>query len=496
MNRSSLLETIFYGVRAFFIFTTTLALGLYAYVATFARPLGDDYCFSAWNQGVGPLIGGLYKYYTTSNRFSNQFIVYLSDIFGPRGVGWLSLFVMLLWPLALTLLLSEISRALRIRWNLWTAILLAELIALVSYYSAADLFQSVYWRPGLMTYFLPLVLFAFVFIGILRGARMAAGRAALSGSEGHGKVNDGRASLWLITALFFVALFNGGLSETVGALHITILGLALVGVFLWNKGPSRRAALALITSALAGALMAMAFMFRAPANEFRMETGTAPTLAEVLIRTFTFGVQFLLEAARLLKQPALFSLGSGALIGYTCVKFGGVDSPSARKTWLALFIVPLLTYLLIIASFAPSAYGQSYPAGRVRFPAHVLFTIALLLEGGLAGLLFSRINLSRWATALAVLALVLGAVYPLWMIRNNRGLLPEYKTRAAQWDFRDARIRELAASGERDITVWQLPGVGNVKDLDTRAAHWVNYCAAIYYGVDSISAPQGQIPAP
>ena len=479
MNPSSLLDKLFRIVRAFFLASTSIALGLYVYIAAFARPLGDDYCFSAWNSGVGPLIGSLYKYQTTSNRFSNQFIVYLSDLFGPRGVGLLSAFVMILWVMALTYLLAELARSFKIEWNLWTGLLLAELIALISFYSAANLFQSVFWRPGLMTYFLPLPLFTLVFAEILRATRLAAGRTE----------TNARPNLWTITLLFFAAFFIGGLSETAGALHISILGLALVATFFWNKGPSRRTALGLLTAALAGALLAMVGMFLAPANAFRIEAGSAPTFTQLIRRVLTFGVQFLSEAVRLLKQPAAFALGVGALIGYTCVKFGGVNAPPARKLIIAFVVVPLLTYLLIVASFAPSAYGQSFPAERVRFPAQMLFVVALLLEGALVGLFAARITLPSWITALSILALFVAALYPLWITRNNLPLVPQYQHRTQQWDERDARIRELAASGEKDIVIWQLPGVENVKDLDARPIHWVNYCAAIYYGVDSIAAP-------
>ena len=468
------MNKLFSITRAFFLTTTSAALGLYFYLAALARPLGDDYCFSAWNSGVGPLIGSLYKYQTTSNRFSNQFIVYLSDLFGPRGVGFLSAFVMLLWVAALTYLLAELARTFKVRWNLWTGLLLAELTALTSFYSAANLFQSVFWRPGLMTYFLPLPLFTFVFAEILRSTRNSIG---------------GRPSLWTITALFFAAFFIGGLSETAGALHISILGLALAATFFWNKGPSRRIAMGLITAALAGALLAMVGMFLAPANAFRIEEGTAPTFTQLIQRVLTFGVQFLADAIRLLKQPGAFALGVGALTGYTCIKFGGVDAPSPRKLIIAFIVVPILIYLLIIASFAPSAYGQSFPAERVRFPAHVLFVISLLLEGALVGLFFARINFPRWMTAFSILVLFVAALYPLWITRNNLPLMPQYQHRTAQWDERDARIRELAASGEKDIVVGQLPGIENVKDLDARPAHWVNYCAAVYYGVDTIAAP-------
>ena len=59
-----------------------------------------------------------------------------------------------------------------------------------------------------------------------------------------------------------------------------------------------------------------------------------------------------------------------------------------------------------------------------------------------------------------------------------------------RWDQRDASIRELAASGEQNIVTWGLPGIANVNDLGPRPGHWINYCAAIVYGVDTISASQ------
>ena len=477
------MNKLFSTIRIFFALTSATALALYIYLGSLIRPIGDDYCISARLIGYDPLTASLVKYWYTSNRFSNQFVAWFSDLFGPRGVAVLSVFCILFWFAGLIWLLYEAARIFRIQWNFWTGFLLAELIVLVSFYSASNLFQSVFWRPGVMTYFLPLVLFTFVFAGILRGTRVA---------------NGGRASLLTITGLFFIAFFSGGLSETAGALHISILGLALVVDFIWNKGASRRASLALITAALTGALLAMFGMFITPANAIRLNGTDAPTLPTVILRALAFAMQFLSEAVRLLKQPAAFALGSGALLGFISVRTGGVETPSARKLCIGLGLVPLLTYLLIVASFAPSAYGQSYPLERVRFPAHVLLTMSLLLEGGLLGLLAAgwRRSLPRWTVGLAVLALAVASLYPLWMTRNNAKLVPEYQTRAERWDVRDARIRDLAATGERDIVVWQLSGIAQVKDLDTKPSHWINYCAAIYYDVDTIAAPQGQIPSP
>jgi hypothetical protein len=483
LNSSSSLDKLFRTARTFFALTSAAALSVYVYLGTLIRPIGDDYCISARLIGYDPLTASLYKYWYTSNRFSNQFVAWFSDLFGPLGVAVLSVMCILFWVAGLTWLLYEAVRLLRVNWNFWTGFLLAELIALVSFYSASNLFQSVYWRPGVMTYFLPLVLFTLVFAGILCGTRVAAG---------------GRASFWMIIILFFVAFFTGGLSETAGALHISILGFAFVAIFLWNKGTTRRAALALNTAALTGALLAMFGMFITPANAIRLDDTVTPSLMTVILRARSFAVQFLSEAARLLKQPSAFALGSGALLAYASVKLCSMDVSPPRKLWIALIFVPVLTYTLTVATFAPSAYGQSFPLERVRFPAHVLLVIALILEGGLLGLLAARWTRSvpRWTTVLAVLALLVAALYPLWMTRNNAALVPQYQMRAERWDERDARIRELAAAGERDIVVWQLSGIAQVKDLDTRPNHWMNYCAAIYYEVDTVSAPAVEIPNP
>jgi hypothetical protein len=86
--------------------------------------------------------------------------------------------------------------------------------------------------------------------------------------------------------------------------------------------------------------------------------------------------------------------------------------------------------------------------------------------------------------------LLVTALYPLWTIRNNYKMVPQYQRHAARWDQRDASIRELAASGETNIVTWGLPGIANVNDLGPRPGHWINYCAAIVYGVDTISASQ------
>jgi hypothetical protein len=473
-----------------FAITSATALSLYAYLGAFTRPLGDDYCISARLIGYDPLTASLIKYWYTSNRFSNEIVAWITDLFGARGVALLAAASLLLWLAGLTWLLYEAARLFKIRWDVWTGLLLAEIVALISFYTAPNLFQSVQWRPGLMTYFLPLVIYSFLFAGILRGVRVGAGRVATKWRTPALASGASVKTSITIVILFFGAFFAGGLSETAGALHISILGLALVVNVLWNKTQTRRAALVLLTAALAGALLAMIGMFITPANAIRLEGTETPSLLDAILRSFTYAALFFSESARLLKIPLGFTFVSGAALAYLYAKSNDLALP--RRFWLGLLLLPLLAYLLTAAAFAPSAYGQSFPVDRVRFPAHVLLAASLLTEGGLLGLLAARLprSVPRWTTALVSLALVVLALYPLWTIRNNYRMIPQYQRHAAQWDQRDASIREQAASGEMNIVTWELPGVANVNDLGPRPGHWINYCAAIVYGVDTISASQ------
>ncbi|MBI5932452.1 MAG: hypothetical protein HY867_01995 [Chloroflexi bacterium] len=470
-----------------FAITSAAALSIYAYVAAFIRPIGDDYCISARLIGYDPLTASLIKYWYTSNRFSNEMAAWVTDLFGPRGVALLAVASLLLWLAGLTWTLFEAARLFKVRWDLWTGILLAEIVLLVSYYTAPNLFQSALWRPGVMTYLLPLVIYSFLFAGILRGSRVATSRPSTSGLDGTSRPSAlDYGLLGTIVIIFFGAFFAGGLSETAGALHISILGLALVVNFLWNKTPTRRAALVLITATLAGALLAMIGMFITPANAIRLKGAETPSLLDAVLRSFTYAAQFLLESARLLKIPLGFTFVSGTTLAYLYSKTNEISLP--RRAWLGFIALPLLTYLLTAAIFAPSAYGQSFAVDRVRFIAHVLISASFLTLGGLLGLLASRFPLPRWTTTLAVIALLLAALYPLWTIRNNYRMIPQYQRHAARWDQRDASIREQAASGETNIVTWGLPGIANVNDLGPRPGHWMNYCAAIVYGVDTISA--------
>jgi hypothetical protein len=154
---------------------------------------------------------------------------------------------------------------------------------------------------------------------------------------------------------------------------------------------------------------------------------------------------------------------------------------------------PLFAWILIAAGFSPSVYGQGFPVERMRFMGRSIMTAGLMLEGALFGLLLQnmqfKFNRVFGRLAIGALFAVIAIVYPLraaWSVYRDK--VPEYSLRAELWDLRNAYIIRHASRGEEDIIVPGLSGVYGIKELDDNQNHWVNNCAAQYYGVNSIRA--------
>lgn len=177
--------------------------------------------------------------------------------------------------------------------------------------------------------------------------------------------------------------------------------------------------------------------------------------------------------------------------------FYGLDNSSLpssqekRLRWL-LFLIPLGTLIAITVNFAPSAYAQSYPSARVRFPSVFLLTLMLIAAGSLLGYLLGQrkpLPASMLFHRLALAILLLACLYPVRAAVRIYDHVPEYRARAAAWDARDAYIRQAVAQGATDLEVVQLDTIGGVQEYKGNPAFWVNRCAAVFYGLNSLRAP-------
>lgn len=459
------------------ILTTLIALALYGYLGTFSRYGGDDYCLSAFFYQEGSLVDLMVdRYMTSSSRYTNILFIGLVDlVFGWYNVAVLPPLMLALFVLGTYLFLKEIVRLASLGWNTLLILFLAALLVYFSVLQAPDLYETLYWRAGMTSHFAPLVFLTFLGAFLVRKIRLAGERPT---------------SVWTYLFGFLLALLLGGFSEPPVAVLITVLGLAIVAVWLWDKSQARRPRLLLLFSTLAGAFAALLLLGLAPANSIRLETAP-PGLTELVLKSFQFPFEFVSDVFRSSPLSTLITFFLPAVLFYA--EYSRPDRAYPAPRWIVLLVIAatLLSYLLIAASFAPSVYGQSYPVARARFAGRVILTCALMMNGALIGILLAGIKKRKPAAAFlyrfAILALMLLSLYPLRTAFRMSADIPAYQQRARAWDARDAQIRAFQADGKRELAVPFL-SEEVIQDLGDRTGFRLNRCASTLYGVDSIIA--------
>ncbi|MBL8062876.1 MAG: hypothetical protein JNK32_07655 [Anaerolineales bacterium] len=463
-SNKTLIYLAWFGVVA-----VTAALAVYAYLGFFSRYMADDYCLLV-DLRFGDLFTNSWnKYLFKSNRFSNLFVLGFWELF-PGNIAIVPALHIILWVLGLTWLLSELDKVFNLKLAFPLRLFAAETLALFSFFTTPNAFQILYWRPGQVSYLTPIVFFTLLaawLVNLVRRDKVTFPLAFLFG---------------------FFAFFIGGLSETLGALHIAILSLVILCVVLFDKSPRRNAALTLLGALLIGAFAALIVMFLAPANEVRInDENGSPAFTTVLLRNFEYSLLFLRIAITTLPLPILGLLAISSLMTMLLFQNQPTVKFEARAYWLFL-IIPILLYGLVFASFAPSAYGQSYPVERVRFPAHFILTLALTSFGICAGYVLSYVKFPTLIRYGIVALAFLSLLYPFWMMRQPLSTYEFRRLFALRWDEREQMIYDMKASGEQDLVLPGLDGYEGTKELDVRPFFWVNQCAAQIYGVHTITA--------
>ncbi len=454
---------------------SAFALGVYAYLGIFSRHLADDYCsvsfirtnfFSAlWN-----------NYLFVTDRFTNFMLIALSEFISPRSVSVLPALMIAFWVAGIAWLLYEAGNSSGQAWAKSTILTLSLLLVFFTLLQAPNRFQILYWRSSMATHFAPLVFMPYLASFILRSISSAA-KTPLP--------------YWKYPLGFFSAFILGGFSEPPVAVMITILALVFMAAWKWMTPPTRSAALSLLGWSLTGAVLALLVMAIAPGNSFRL--GNPPPAFSILIsRSFRYGVEFILNSFRTLPLPTLFTAAMPFFIFYNLhtLPIPELTQPQRKRAWVMLAVAPALAYLLVVASFFPSVYGQSYPVERARFAGQLCLVAGLMIEGALLGSLLAQWRPRAIETLhlklISAVLLGVAALYPLRAAWLTLADVPEYRARAEAWDKREIQINTLIAQGDTDLLIVQFDGIYGVKEMDTYADHWVNRCAANYYEVNSI----------
>jgi hypothetical protein len=422
-------------------------------------------------------------YNTWFNAYTILFFVQLVDWAGIWGFRLMSGVTILLWTASLTWLFTEIGRALKLRAGFAVNLWLAGSVVFLSLYQAPNLYQILYWRTSLIPYTLPLVFFIGIAAFLLRYARVPYQKSR---------------AIWTGAISLFLVFAASGLGETTSAMQIGLLFVAVVVFWVTKSHRHRKDMLGILLASLATAVVSLLIIAFSPGTINRldriMEQTPLYNPVTLSIQTITYTGQFLWNHFRSAPLPALIMTALPFAALYIRSTRDGSDGSwlSASRVRLAVLLVPLLMFIVIGFSFAPSAFVRTFPVARARLASIALLTLCLALEGGLLGILAARFRALGSAVYLrgAVAALLAVLIYyPLRVAPRVYAALPEYRYFAQAWDARDASIRQAIAEGATDLVVVQLDSIGGVGEYKGSERDWINRCAARFYGLNTLRAP-------
>ena len=467
------------------VLTFSVGILATAYMGSFMRLSGDDYCYGGVVADYGFVRGQIYSYLDHppyhGNRYSLTFFSGLASLVGPTAsAAWPGL-TLAGWLAAATWCGTLLARWARLPRPHLLGILGAASVIFLTVYQASDRSQSVYWRSANIPYLTPLVLDA-----LLLGLMLWQGRLA-------------KPRPTTLVAIFTLAFVVGGFSEAAAAFQITwlMLGLgAAVGLRRRLEAGGRPMIYAL-TAAAFGAGLSLAALAASPYTQSALgsvESHAAPL--PLLVTALRGGVGFLRETLQGLPLPTAVTLGLGSALGLLL----GLERQGARRgTWrgLAAAFVLLLagSVVLTAAVLSPSLYANgALPDARALVAARYAMVLAFLGIGLAAGFTAGTVmppEMKRSALLTGVLAaaVALAAVYPLWGARQIVTDVSTYRRWANAWDERHAEILRARESGEVDLHVMLIDHIiPSVSELSDDPASWYNMCAARFYGAGSITA--------
>jgi hypothetical protein len=146
--------------------TLSVALAAFAYLGSFIRHIGDDWCTAAVINKDG-LLQAQWKWYVGwTGRFSFTLASGIAHLSGPRAAPFIPALMLALWLVAACWAAYQVAVTARWPRPLLSSPLAAEFVVFVTLNTAHNVVQSFYWQTGALTYVAPLILLTF-YVGLV-----------------------------------------------------------------------------------------------------------------------------------------------------------------------------------------------------------------------------------------------------------------------------------------------------------------------------------------
>jgi hypothetical protein len=481
---STLLDWIPLALASLVGIAGLVALAAHAYMGQFSRYIADDFCTAGTLVAQGFWTSQQYWYMNWSGRYSFTFFMSLSQLVGPKLTPILPAIALSAWlgasVVLMHVMLSEDDR--RAGWLVPSG--LAALLVFGVVEGAPNIYQSLYWQTGMITYAAPLVLWAVYLSWLLSRHRRPGGREAAW-----------REGLLAAGSAFIL----GGFSETFASLQAAALAIGLGILVLGRKREGLRRLTVPMAAGFFGALAAMGAIIAAPGNAIR--AGALPirqSLLAALIRSLQDGYIFSARAARNQTLMIVLLMAVPMVLAWAISSLGRVGGSrprvGPRDEIGKVILIPAATGLLILATIVPYEYGiGSYPDGRVLITSTWVLDLGLMLWGmalgRLASVLFPAGAFSSAAMLMLVVLLAALAGRQSWLaIVQTLGQRQQAMAYATAWDKRDEALRAASLQAESTVEAASLRHMAGLAELENDPSVWINRCIAQAYGVRQVVA--------
>ncbi|MBC8171504.1 MAG: hypothetical protein H7X77_07515 [Anaerolineae bacterium] len=467
-------------MRGIILIALLAPLLAHLYLGQFNRALADDFCFTAIVQAQG-ITGALDHWY------NNWTGTYSSTFFQSMvGLGyawrWVPIVLTTLWLLAAFWTMYQVATVFQLKQRGLIAVITGTMLVYAANDGAANIYQSLYWTSGAITYTLPLILLTFNLGVIILGLRTSeADELPLP-------------HLALSAGLCMVA---GGFSPLFAVFQLVVMGLAFLACLIFAAPTWKRRGLVLFAGAMVFAFIALIILYIAPGNAIRRDRFTLEeSYIKMGIKAFNGALAFIpLSALRLSPMAIIAPLVLGMMIGLNYHPRNSNQRRFQRYlqlrrmaiTGVAGFILIFVCMLVAVVSINALPPARGYIAPQTALVLTV-FAWGYIMGMGLQASFADRASSTMMMVGRLVVLVVLG-LGPVLAAGRTLANFPRMRTFAQEWDQRNAEIETIAhMDAEADVVVepftFDFADRVGVTALRTDTAR--NTCVADYYGVKSI----------
>ena len=448
-----------------------IAYSSFMILGTQARYMQDDYCYGEKVRNEGFFKAQYNSYFgsvpTPGNRYSLTFFAGIFELLSEKSYPFYAFLSTILFISGLTSLLSNISKTFLFNFHTRQILLIALSIAFLTLYISPNRFQALFFRASSLSYFYPIIFNVWIGYFFLE---------YLITSKKH-----------LLYILALITLFSSGFSE-VGAVVQFSLWAFLLSFFIFRK---KNKNIILATSIItAVSIIGLVILVLCPNNYERQLNFGYPNTVNNLIK---FGPAFALDFIKYSIRGYYIPIFAILLLALFISLQTETPFADFKETIIFALVIILISYLLVIANILPSLYAyRALPDARGLMPSTFILAVTFLLLGLCAGWLFKG-KFYRFEHLFNVMQIILVIFLAIYFVHAGIKVFseyPKYHERASLWDTRHANILEKIKQGEKEILVPAIDGFYRTFELQPDPDHWVNKCAALWYGIDVITADE------